>query len=174
MSEAKIIGWKPWGSQGPRCRCWDMGDSQNHDSTTRLNLHMHPLNESCIRRYLENHFEKKGQTRYGNLQVKKDQAVTKTLRARQITCQNDWKKSSGVCHRCENLLIKFMTAKCWESSWVCRSATWKVAQANTGMCETYGTLAEELMQSLECKIVAIERSAGADPCHRESLESSLG
>jgi len=37
--------------------------------------------------------------------------------------------------------------------------------------ETYKTLAEGSMESLECEVVA---SAGADPCHRESLEFSQG
>ena len=35
------------------------GQVNNRDNTTRLNLHMHLLNESRIREYVVNRFEKK-------------------------------------------------------------------------------------------------------------------
>ena len=38
----------------------------------------------------------------------------------------------------------------------------------------YEALTEESTESPKREIMAIERSSGADPCHRESLESSLG
>ena len=38
----------------------------------------------------------------------------------------------------------------------------------------YEALTEESTESPKREIMAIERSSGTDPCHRESLESSLG
>ena len=54
-----------------------------------------------------------------------------------------------------------------------RSTKGRRCQASAGKHETYEKLAEST-ESLKREIVAIGRSAGADPCHRESLESSLG
>ena len=45
---------------------------------------------------------------------------------------------------------------------------------NIGKHEMYESLAEESTESLEREIMAIERSAGAEPRHGEALESSPG
>ena len=71
------------------------------------------------------------------------------------------KKFSMTCRNAETL-VRVHDCKHREPSQMWRSAAWKIAQVNAGKCETYGTLAEESLESLECDIVAIERSEGAD------------
>ena len=77
----------------------------------------------------------------------------------------------------EGSTIELATAKHRELSRMWRSAVRKVTEAKQtleSMERIYETLAEASMESLECEIVAVERSASAGPCHRESLQSSLG
>ena len=65
----------------------------------------------------------------------------------------------GCCRDCKTLKNV--------SNVVERSTKGRKSQANTGKHETYERLAEESTESLECEIVAIKRSAGADPRYRK-------